>query len=101
MPKITRYGGPSIEGPRWEGTEPLPAAESEQVEEVSEPSDGNSSSTSPEKPLTSDEPNGVDLQSPVPTTESLSEVGQTESSGVPSTDGSTPETGSSQPEQPS
>ena len=101
MPKITRYGGPSIEGPRWEGTEPLPAAESEQVEEVGEPSDGNSSSTLPERPLTNGEPNEADPQSPVPTTESLSGPDQPASSSVPSTDGSTPETGSDQPEQPS
>lgn len=78
MPKTTVNNGPS-------DAQTYPP---EQLGEGGEQGwDGSSSSTSTEKPPTSDETTASSDQSPVPTTESLSETGQTDAGSVPSTDG--------------
>lgn len=84
MPKITHGGGPSIQGspPVEQNRDPAT-----QPPEGGEPASvGTDYLTSSESPSLSGEPSSQDLESPAPTTESLSQPEQ-ETSGTADTAG--------------
>lgn len=90
MAKATLGGGASHTEHEYSDLEPPTQVRihREQVGRVDQPRHGISSSASTEKPLTTNESDSPLPQLPVPTTESLSNPDQEESSSVDSTDGS-------------
>lgn len=99
MPKITRHGGPTIAGAAVVGgawsnegdpevwPEPAQADEEPAAEGGDEPSPGNSSSTSDEKPFSTPVTKPPATRKRARTTGSRSTPARTESSSAPSTDG--------------
>ncbi|MGW9058907.1 hypothetical protein [Streptomyces sp. NPDC055733] len=75
MPKITRFGGPSVAG------EPVP------VEGGEQPSAGSSGETSSEKPSTKPAPSETETPSPAPKTGSRSKRARTAGSSARSAGG--------------